>query len=508
MVGLSDILGSSMMSGNRALGSIDETLRKVRGSIDAVENQMAAITERSLESQKALAGDYESLARVRLDRLDETGGNSRLDESEHQVVMFFEERKQAIGTLTTNIAEVVREQDNLERTRSSKAETLDNIASRIDDIEATVQTQLNETPAYREQRELAEAAERRAMHADDKASNSESERETKGDAYRTDPLFMYLWKRHYGTSQYEGSGLFRWLDSRVAKFVGYDDARLNYSRLNEIPARLREHANRLQSDAQAEFAKLRGLDEEAQAAAGIPALVDELKATQGAIDQIDSQIEQIEQRRKSLAEEKAGFATGDDSYTQRALEFLSREFQRADMRTLRSDALRTPYPDDDLIISSILTREHERQQLESGLEELRQTIRGHQDRLQELERLRADFKRQRFDRAGSVFGDGQMIGLLLGQFLNGLLDRRMLWKLLQEQQRYRPRRSNPTFGSGGFGRGTVWNGGIGDIPDIGDILGGGGGFGRGGGGGFGGRRRRPTLGGSGGGGGFRTGGGF
>ena len=92
--------------------------------------------------------------------------------------------------------------------------------------------------------------------------------------------------------------------------------------------------------------------------------------------------------------------------------------------------------------------------------------------------------------------------MMLSQFLAGLLDRRMLWKVLQEQQHYRPQRSDPTFGSGGFGRGTVWGGSLGDLPDFGDIIGrigrGGGGFGRGGGGGFG----------RGGGGGFRTGGGF
>ena len=90
--------------------------------------------------------------------------------------------------------------------------------------------------------------------------------------------------------------------------------------------------------------------------------------------------------------------------------------------------------------------------------------------------------------------------MMLGQFLEGLLDRRMLWKVLQEQQRYRPRRSDPTFGSGGFRRGTVWGGGLGDLDDLGDLF-----RGAGRGGGFGGFGRR---GGRRGGGGFRTGGGF
>ena len=101
---------------------------------------------------------------------------------------------------------------------------------------------------------------------------------------------------------------------------------------------------------------------------------------------------------------------------------------------------------------------------------------------------------------------GPLVALMLSNFLDGLLARKTLWKVLQQQQRYRPRHSDPTFGSGGFGRGTVWGGGVGDIGDLGDIFGhlGRGGFGRRrGGGGFGG-----TRGGRSGGGGFRTGGGF
>jgi hypothetical protein len=95
---------------------------------------------------------------------------------------------------------------------------------------------------------------------------------------------------------------------------------------------------------------------------------------------------------------------------------------------------------------------------------------------------------------------------MIANFVNGALDRRALWRVLEEQQRYQPQYSDPRFGSGGFGRGTVWGGGLGDI--LGELERGGLGRGRGGfGGGWGG-----GIGGGGGprggGGGFRTGGGF
>ena len=82
---------------------------------------------------------------------------------------------------------------------------------------------------------------------------------------------------------------------------------------------------------------------------------------------------------------------------------------------------------------------------------------------------------------------------MMENFLKGMLNRDDLLRVLQQQRRYRPRHSDPTVGSGGFGRGTIWNGGSGGRGR--SWPGGGGGLGRGG------------FGGSGGGG-FKTGGGF
>jgi hypothetical protein len=60
------------------------------------------------------------------------------------------------------------------------------------------------------------------------------------------------------------------------------------------------------------------------------------------------------------------------------------------------------------------------------------------------------------DQSGCSFPDGSLIAAMLGGLLEGALDREGLWRVLEQQQRYRPRRTNPIFGLGGFGRGTIW----------------------------------------------------
>ena len=87
----------------------------------------------------------------------------------------------------------------------------------------------------------------------------------------------------------------------------------------------------------------------------------------------------------------------------------------------------------------------------------------------------------------------RLLPLFLNNFINGRLDLNSLWRVLEQQQRYRPKRTDPSFGSGRFGRGTVWGG---------RRDGFGGGFSRGG------LGRGTFPGGRRGGGGFRTGGGF
>lgn len=486
-----------MISGRQALGSIDQTLNQAHKQIADMENGITEATEQLLALRTAQAEDYRDLARVRVERLADPELIDQIDHAEQQVMVLLAERSEAIASLQQEIADSERRQEQHEKERRHQAEQLDKAVGVVDEAEAKTQVRLDADPDYSTQRESAEQAERKALHAAEKAGRSEEERQQKGEAYRQDRLFTYLWERHYGLPEYEAGGLTRWLDGKVARLIGFADARANFSRLNDIPLRLREHADHLRTIADTEFVKLRELDEAAREADGIPALEGLVEREQSALDEIDERIRLDEENDQALRDKKTEYAAGEDEYTRRAIEFMTNEFRRDNLDELRREAFDTPYPEDDLIVSRMLQREDEQRQHESSIAALKASRGQQQKRLLELESLRTQFKRNRYDRAGSVFNNQSMIGVLLGQFLAGMLDSRMIWKVLQEQHRYRPRRSDPGFGSGGFGRGTVWKGGMGDL---GDIIGG---LGRGG---FG--RRGGGSGRGSGGGGFRTGGGF
>ncbi|MFM1891493.1 MAG: hypothetical protein RLZ44_570 [Pseudomonadota bacterium] len=485
-----------MISGRQTLGSIDQALGDERSRMDAVETRIEGLKTRLVEHQQADARDYRELAKVRVDWLAGGQLRQRIDAVEQQVLAVLQQRDRGAQELSERIQAADASRAALEAERAVQADQVDDVATAVDRAEALTQARLDADPGYQAQREAARAAERTALHADEKATNSAQELESKGESYRSDPLFMYLWQRNYGLPGYKAGPLLRWLDGKVAHLIGFADARANVARLNEIPVRLREHAQRLKAAAEHEFEALKALDTAAQQADGIPALEAQLASEQAKLDAIDARIEAAQADHQALLAQKAAYATGEDEHTRKAVEYLAAELRRDDLAELRRAVLATPFPDDDLIVHRLLQRADETRELEASLESLKQTLGQHRRRLGELEAVRTDFKRHHYDRAGSTFSDGALIATLLSSFLNGMLDRGMLWKVLQEQQRYRPQRSDPTFGSGGFGRGTVWGGGLGDIVGRRGGLGGrsggvfgGGGLGRGGGG-------------------FRTGGGF
>jgi RimJ/RimL family protein N-acetyltransferase len=486
-----------MISGRNALGFIEDSLHNERSSIDTAERRINEVSRQLLELQGTRIADYRELARLRVDMMAKGNMITSIDVVSRQVAAALEARKTVEAALDARIGALQDERAALEVERENQRQALEKAAEALDVAEAATQARLDADPDYLSREERVREAERIAMHAEDKARHSEQEKDEKGQSYTDDALFMYLWGRHYGTPQYRAWPVTRWLDTRVAHLIGFADARANFARLQEIPVRLREHADQKKRTAEAAFEMLRELDEQARREDGIVDLETARDKEQASLEAIDSRIEEAAGRYEQLLKRKEDFAAGEDEDYRKAVDYVTAELQRDDMQELRRDAMATPFPDDDLIVNRLFEAERQVQQLESSLKELNNALHQQHKKLQELESLRTDFRHRRYDQAGYSFSDGALIAAMLSNFINGRLDLDSLWRVLEQQQRYRPQRTDPTFGSGGFGRGTVWGGRRGGI---------GGGLSRGG---FGRgsipRSRRGGLGGSGG---FRTGGGF
>lgn len=495
-----------MILGRNTLNTIEHALIKEQKKIAMTDGHFAEASNRLISLQTEQANDFKELARLKVGLLASGKIISRIDDAEQQVLNLLHARERSIAELGDAIEKSLLARKPFEDERSQQADKVEQAAMAVDEAEAETQQRLDADPAYQKQRDKTREAERTAAHANDKATLSAQDLGKKGEPYQNDPLFMYLWERHYGTAEYRVNPLTRWLDSMVAKLIRFADARANYFRLQEIPLRLREHSDLVKQDATEEFEKLRAWDTKALKEDGVPELEATLQQAQDKLEALDTRIEQATIEHQNLLQKKTDFATGDDHEYRRTVKYLSSELSQDDLRDLRQEAYSTPFPEDDEIVNRLLDREDEQRSLDILQKELKEGVLQHQRRLNEIELLRREFKQQHFDQAGSGFADEALVSMALSDFLNGILSRDALMRVFEQQQRYIRYRSNPRFGSGGFGRGTVWGGGIsfprGGGGGLGDIFSGGGGLGGGfGGGGF-------SSGGGFGGGGFRSGGGF
>lgn len=452
-----------MISGRQTLGTIQAAISQEQQRTSALEQRLAEASQQLAHLDVGRGEALEALARLRLEHLEQGGPAARVADADARVLAMLERRQAQIAALQAVLEGLEHEVDEQHAEREDRADALDQASIELDEAEAATQARLDRDPGYRAARDHAEATARVAQHAADKAEQSEREREVKERAYHDDPLFMYLWRRGYATRNYRAGGLVRWLDGKVARHVGFDGARANYARLQELPLRLREHADAVEAKADEAHAALAALDHASRQEDGVIVLEEARERTVEALAVVDARLEALAQERAAGHERLELVARGEDEAYREALAFLASELGRDDLQQLRQQALMTPFPEDDAIVARLLDLEHERSGTEATLRELKEVAARNRARLRELEQLRIDFTRERMDQPGSSFADGAMVATILSQFLQGAMTRDALWRVLQQQRRQAPQRSNPTFGSGGFGRGSPWTGG-GSIP--------------------------------------------
>ena len=210
---------------------------------------------------------------------------------------------------------------------------------------ATTMDRLEADPEWQARTAAVATAEKTAAAAGEKASQAEADRDEKRKPYDADPLFTYLWERGYGTSAYRAGPIARFFDAKVARLVGYDTARPNYHMLNEIPLRLRQHADRLDQAVNEARAALEAYERQGLEADGIVALEADMQAAGEAHDKAEAAIDGIEAKLAALDDQQAALLDpARDASLATALDGLSEAISRETLSALYKEAMATPTP--------------------------------------------------------------------------------------------------------------------------------------------------------------------
>ena len=514
------------LSGPEALRSMDDALRDIRREEDEIAKRLARSAELVTKFKETESELLRQLAQVRLDPASQEALAGRLSQAELTAREMLDKHgaeldatEGELKALDKQISGLVKERTDMAAQATAARNELKALADRIS-VEAT------KNPDYVEKRRAAENLAHVAEESLSKTAQAETDREQKGKPYRDDPLFMYLWERGFGTRNYRHTNLIQYFDSLIARMVGFPEARVNFAMLNEIPMRLREHAEHQQQIAEAAADEVEKLEKAAVDAAGGKATREAMERAEARIAAIDAEMVAAEDQRDERARAQRDLAQGSDPAFASAVSGLAEALGREDIQTLLAQARITETGQDDTIVKQIDESRQRAQEEDSESREQRSRLKTLAARRRELEDIQYEFKKQGFDSPRSTFGEDKLVGDMLTDFLRGTVTAADYWGQWRRSQNWQggsapsrpapqPQAPNPWGGNsgGGFtwpdssfggssGRRTGSSGGFGGgwgrLPTGGGSSSGGGGF------------SRPRTGSSGNrtGGGFKTGGGF
>ncbi|MDB4511821.1 hypothetical protein N9060_00015 [Arenicella sp.] len=512
----------NLWSGSAALNSIDQSLQTIRNDVVRIDSQLSQLTQSMANGERQRNRLINDIAKVRLSALEEGDLLTTLSAADNDAAALLTKRADALLELNKEIEQQNQQIANAETERDALLSKLNKASQAVVDVEASVQQQLQVDAQYLEKLSYASEADSIAQESSQKVELALKDMEQKAKPYQADSLFMYLFQRGFGTTDYKGRLFARFMDGWIAKLINYEDARVNYWNLSEIPKRLEQHAQQAVNVADEASMAVQQLELDALEQAGIKKLTKNLDSLRAELDAFDDKLEEAETKLNLKFEQRADFAAGQDDYLQKSLQRLSAALDHQDLDSIHRYVQATVSPTDDRLVLELQALNSQLDSVEDDLADIRRLHDNKIDRLKELEKVRTNFKNSRFDDVRSGFGNQALLTGVLTQFLQGVASGSDVWQVIKRNQRYRNVGSIPDFGSGGLGRGrgrigrgSLGHGSLGDIADIlnGGIAGnrtrrgstwnwpkprrGGGGF------------RFPSGGGgSRGGGGFKTGGGF
>ncbi|WP_090595395.1 hypothetical protein [Pelagibacterium luteolum] len=487
------------VSGPKAMRALDDALRDIRREEDDITKRIARTNERVGKLRETELGQLRALAKIRLSPDSQADLTGTLSAAEKQARDMLKSHAGVLSDLEKQLSEHEESLAKLSEERQSLLEAMASRQAELDALAGPVRAALAADPEHARLAANLTERENMAIEADRKADLAEADRAQKGQPYRDDPLFAYLWERGYGTSQYKAGNITRMLDAWVARLVRYHDARPNYAMLTAIPERLREHAERLDADVDALEFDVAAREMAALDAAGGQVARQAIETARERIAVIDATVLALEDEREGLADRHKQLADGTDPTVASAVDVLSEAIRLTSVEKLIADAKVTRTEEDDAIVQRLKETRRRIAEEQVELDDERARLKTLEARRRELEDIEFEFKKSRYDDPRSRFGEDRLVGDFLTDFLKGGMNASTYWNHWRQSQDWtgtsgpivptnQPRASKPR--KSGF---PIPPGGFSPRPPSGGSWGG---------------FSRPRGGGFGGSGGFKTGAGF
>ncbi|MRX26546.1 hypothetical protein [Kangiella sp. HZ709] len=439
-----------MYSGRQALNEIDQSLQKIRSELSQTDYELERYGQKLLGIRQKESESYRQLAKMRLDAIQANQLSEQLDYAERQAAQLLIQRNDQIEIIANKIETSQTNQLQFDQERNQQAIELDKAVEALEDLLAKVDGKLESDKSFLQQQLTAQDLVDMASNANDKTAQAEQELEDKGAPYRADKIFMYLWQRQYGTSQYNAGFITRFFDKKLAKHIDYDKARVNYFTLTNIPKKLAEHTENLQQQAQNELAELQQMQRDFEIDAGAEQLESTVGLERKKLSAIDQKLTAEEETYQNLIKKRESFNLETDKYIAKAISILMESFKAEPISQLQYEARQTESPRDDHLTNQLLSLKEDKSQLEENISSLQLAHKSVNRKLEDLKEVRRKFKRSDYDAYNSKFKDGVILSGILAQFIGDQVNAKELWRIFKRSQRFEKRRYTQRHGGIGL----------------------------------------------------------
>ncbi|MFY9737350.1 MAG: hypothetical protein WAL02_19855, partial [Rhodoplanes sp.] len=344
-----------MFTGRDALVSIEQAISRTRNEESRLDGALRSAMEEAARLRGEEAEGFRTVAQVKLDSLMRNQLVNDLEATERRALEMVRNHVRELEELARQRDTAQAALDAAEATKHERDQKLVEALEAVLALRARSAERMKLDPDWQEATIALASATEIAGNAETKASLAESDLAEKGKPYQDDPLFMYLWNKKHGQAEDSSGTLVRFFDRKVARLVGYHNARANYAMLNDIPLRLREHARRKQADVEAVKAQLSEIERRGMVAEGIEGLKQRVAAAEDAMRAAAEVVVKLTAELKAVEAERQKAVSGADAVYQRAVDLLAQTLSREDLRQLYQDAISTPFKTDDqaiLVISA------------------------------------------------------------------------------------------------------------------------------------------------------------
>jgi len=435
-----------MWTGRETLGSIESAITKLHSEESQLDAALRSAVSESERLRKERGEALRELARVKLDEMEAGRLVENLDAGERRAAQILNEYRGRMAAVADRRETLLKETTKAQADRDAAARQVEAALAAVETVRAAVEGKVKAEPAWQEAKVANDAADAVATEAEKKAALSEADLGAKRKPYDDDPLFIYLWRRGFGTGRYNGGNFSRFMDRMVADFIGFGDVRANYAALIEIPLRLREHATTKRAAASERLTAMSQIERRAMLDAGIEPKEQVLAGARQNLAAADKSVEEKQAGLRKVDEERRGLVSGDANPAyEEALATIALADSKDQLAALFQEARRTATGADDAIVRKIETIDAAVAKADTEVADLRRTAQDLARRRVEVEQVRDRFRGAGYDHPHANFPNGDAISDTLRQVLGGAAGA-VLWQVLQGGYTNRGPMGRPDFG--------------------------------------------------------------